>query len=354
MKSKIPYKISPVIYEVPSEEEKSFSRSASRVGQTNKTLKPLFSKIDKSNGSLSENYKLPKIPEISTTIQPLNDLGNMNTGISEGNLIGAIRETNCSENELDEPLITYREANQYFLTSDYYFQKAKELGERQEKSRGCLASCCSCLIGKLKPELIQEKNIISCMTKTNKKNKKNNEDEEGDEIEYRILITLFNFYTKEKKCPKEGEHWQKIGFQSDNPKNDLLTVGVFGLFQFLYFTEKYSDDAYELYSVLLQQKCDWVFAKTMFDITKIVINLMDIDALDYYFNKKNKVFYVLNELYSGMVYYFLQMVKEYCENNSLTLQFIASVIQEIRSRSYTEINDFMRNHMREEPGENER
>lgn len=367
-----------VIYEAASEEETSSKNPNSLKGShpifsnnkedLKKSITSNKSKTGRSKGGKKKNPKKPGgVSEIETTTQSLKEIDTAKVNKS-GTLLGEIKE---SENELEVPLITFQEANNYYLTSDYFFKKTKELEERQEKNKGCVDKCCSCLIGKLPSELKQEKNLIYCIRQTNKhidfdksnmkKNKNlpdnsinngnnNNDDDDekkNDEMEYRILYTIYNFYTKENKCPKVGEHWQEIGFQSDQPKNDLLTIGAFGPLQFLYYTEKYSYDSYELYKFLVQQKCAWVFAKTMFDITKIVINLMDTNALDYFFKTNNKVNYVMNEVFVGMVYYFNQMVREYCENNSLTLQYIASVIQEIRSRSYTEISEFMQNHMRE-------
>lgn len=350
-------KITPVIYECAEEEERSMSKSASKLNQSVKNLK-ISTMINNQNSINDTQNKsersgikknIPKsqpiVPEIITTTGGTNitnyDLIKLKGGKDQTNIVV---DTSCSDKDEDDnlKLITYDEAYQAFLTSDFYDEKAREYQLKKEKSKTCMASCCSCLIGKLSPSLEKEKNIMVCLQ--NKKYIDTNI--ENDEIEYKILVTLYNFYTKEKKCPKIGDHWVRIGFQTDNPKNDLITVGVFGPLQFLYFTEKYSIFSIDLYRFLVKQKCDWVYAKTMFDISKIVMNLLYTSALDFEFNRNGKVAYVLNEVYTGMVFYFNQIIRDYCENNSLTLQFIASVIQDIKNKSYSGINDFMHNHIR--------
>lgn len=345
-------KVTPVIYECPSEEEISQSKSQTNIGQSGKKIRlSLTGKDVQANQEISTTQQAGELDELNNVIDTLNKKGSPSkiNIIKKSNDFPVIGETSASEEDNEVTPITYEEAYNFFKSSEFYDIKSRELKENREKSKTCMTSCCSCLVGKINSNLEREKNIMICLQKSKYTNPNSNLD--NDEIENRILVQLYTFYTKHKKCPRIGEHWTQIGFQSENPKNDLITVGVFGPFQFLYFTEKYSDFAYDLFKFLISQKCDWVFAKTMFDISKIVMNLIDIGVLDFHFNKRNKVAYVINEIFTGMVFYFNQMIREDSENESLTLQYIANVIQNIRTKSYTEIDDFMHNHVRLEQEE---
>ena len=54
----------------------------------------------------------------------------------------------------------------------------------------------------------------------------------------KIMAFIFEYYLKyillKNNCPKEGQRWQDIGFQSDSSSTDLYSVGMFGALHILY------------------------------------------------------------------------------------------------------------------------
>lgn len=330
-------KITTIIYESPEEEEYSVSKTASKVGHCSMRSNRLsrLSSTKKRNPSRSESFKVGLLLDSKASFRG-NETDYLKASLGNGIRATTAIDTNYTDEEAEIQPITYNEAYNYFSSSKIYNSLILKEQKRQEASRSCMTSCCSCLIGRISPSLEREKNLMTCLVRTKYDSSK--------EVDFRILATLYIFFTKERKCPKEGEHWQKIGFQSDKPDIDLLTVGMFGPFQLLYCNNKYPRFSLDLYKFLLSHNCDWIFVQTMFDISKIVIYLLDKGVLDFYFNRNGKVSYILNELFVGMAYYLNEEVTKYGTHNSLTAQFIANTIHTIKTQSYTQINYYLTNH----------
>ena len=240
--------------------------------------------------------------------------------------------TNTCEKPLI-PLISYEEAFNYFKKISSLSLSTLHNNNYSNKYM-CINRICSCLVGQLSDQLKQERNL--CMNLSRLKYNSN------DDIHFRILFKIYYFF-KKKNCSKIGEHWQDIGFQSDNPEIDLITIGMFGPLQILYCIDKYPNFSLELFSFLVQRKCDWLYAVTMVSLSKFIIQMTDQGVLNFYFNEKQNVPFVLNEIFVGMVAHFKKNVEDYSKNNCLTAEFIAKTIQYIKKISY-KIVYFLGNH----------
>ena len=163
-----------------------------------------------------------------------------------------------------------------------------------------------------------------------------------DNIHFRILFTIYYFFTK-KNCEKVGEHWQDIGFQSDNPSDDLLTVGMLGPLLILYGINKYPKLYSELFQYLLQRKCDLYFMANLISLCKFSINIMERNLLDDMVQENNNLYFLLNEVFVGMCYEYNNEIKNYGNNNVLTIEYIVKTIQNI-SEMRTQVSNFINNH----------
>ena len=231
------------------------------------------------------------------------------------------------------PLITYSEAWNIFK-KNYSLLQPYTIPNNYSNKYMCMNRICSCLVGQLSNELRQERNL--CINLSRLKYNVN------DDLHFKILFKIYYFF-KKKNCTKIGEHWQDIGFQSDNPEIDLITIGMFGPLQILYCIDKYPNFSLELFSFLVQRKCDWLYAVTMVSLSKFIIQMTDQGVLNFYFNEKQNVPFVLNEIFVGMVAHFKKNVEDYSKNNCLTAEFIAKTIQYIKKISY-KIVYFLGNH----------
>lgn len=163
--------------------------------------------------------------------------------------------------------------------------------------------------------------MISCITKVKY--------EENIDIHYKILSSIYIYFTGEKECPKSGKHWEKIGFQSKTPLSDLRSVGMLAPLQMLYFLCAFPSFSLSVYKALCSQNCEWLFAVTLINITQICYHLLRDDTLDEFFKKNDDVISVFNELYVGIIYNLNQYLEE--NKESLTAEYVSESLEKIKS-----------------------
>ena len=141
--------------------------------------------------------------------------------------------------------INFKTAFSYFCSFEY--KEEQDLIDNEliinKKKISIIKRICSCLCKKIPQNIKKEKNLICCITKVPY--------DEENEIHYKILKSIYLFFTKEKECPKKGSHWEKIGFQSNTPKSDLRSVGMLASLQTLYFLCAYPSFSLSVYQLFL-------------------------------------------------------------------------------------------------------
>ena len=226
------------------------------------------------------------------------------------------------DDDYNSEKINFKTAFSYFSSSDY--KEEQELINQEKKlyskKKSLLKRIYECFCNRLSNKIKNEKNLISYITKVKY--------DDNLEIHYKILYTIYYFFTNEKDCPKKGNHWEKIGFQSKTPKSDLRSVGMLAPLQMLYFLSGYPSFSIKVYKLLCSQNCEWLFAVTLINITQICYHLLRDDFLDIYFKKNNEVISVFNELYVGIIYNLGQSIKE--NKESLTAEYISECLEKIR------------------------
>ena len=222
----------------------------------------------------------------------------------------------------DIPLISFEEAYKYFYSQIMPNNQTNQ----EEKSSGI----CSCSSEKLQ----KEKTFVMVLNKI--KYDKNND------IHFRILFTIYYFLTK-KNCPKEGEHWQNIGFQGNSPSPDLYPIGMYGPLQILYGFNKYPNFYTNLFEYLVKRKCDLFFAGNLISFVKFSYNTFERGIIDSYVKEEDNLFFVLSEVYVGMGYDFYYIIQQYGNGNILTIEFIVKTIQNISDKRI-EPSPFLKNH----------
>ncbi len=271
------------------------------------------------NNNKTEQIKLRRnLLQTNFQIKDDNDEISSPNILSENSIIATTPE------QPQISLITFEEAHNYFQKLAFPNMENKKV----EKS----SDFCSCSSAKLE----REKTFVVILNKI--KYDKNND------IHFRILFTIYYFFTK-KNCPKEGEHWQDIGFQSDSPNVDIYSVGMYGPLQILYGINKYSNLYNNLFEYLLKRKCDLFFAVNLISLTKFSYNVFERGILDSYYKESDNLFLILNEVYVGMGYDFYNAIQGYGVGNILTIEYIVKTIQNISGRR-TDAKNFLNNHTR--------
>jgi hypothetical protein len=221
--------------------------------------------------------------------------------------------------------INFKTAFSYF--SSFEYKEEQEIIDNElsmnKKKKNIIKRICECFWNKLPQNIKREKNLICCITKVPY--------DDNIEIHYKILKSIYLFFTNEKECPKKGNHWEKIGFQSKTPASDLRSVGMLASLQMLYFLCAYPSFSMSVYKLFMYKNYEWLFAVTLINITQICYHLLRDDLLDQFFLKKNDVVSVFNELYVGIIYNLNQYLEENKEN--LTAEYVGECIEKIKSHT---------------------
>ena len=278
-----------------------------------------LSLIDERKNNKTEQIKLKR-----NLLQPGFEVKNIYDDVSTPKMISENSSVNNLPEEPNIPIIAFNEAYTYFQNL-FYTNKPNMMEEKDD-------DCCSCSSSKI----TKQKNFILNLNKI-KYDKNNN-------IHFRILFSIYYSFIH-KNCEPEGEHWQDIGFQSDSPNNDLITVGMFGPLQILYGITYYPTFYTNLFGYLLNRKCDLFFVVNMISLSKFCLNILERGILDHSINDNDNLFLILNEVYVGMGYEYCNSIQHYGNNNILTIEFIVKTIQSISERR-TETNTFLSNHTR--------
>ena len=276
--------------------------------------------IEDRNNNRTEQIKLRRnLLQSNFQIKDPNDEISTPKIISENSSF-----INKAQEEPKIPLIAYPEAYNYFQS--LIFTNQNNNFDNDDDS-----GLCSCSSEKLK----RQKHFIKSVSRIKY--------DENNNMHFRILFSIYYFFTK-RNCEKEGEHWQDIGFQSDTPNVDLISVGMYGPLQILYGINTYPDFYSNLFQYLLKRKCDLFFAGNLLSFSKFSLNLLERGILDNY-GDNNNLFNILNEIYVGMGYDFYNDIQIYGNSNILTIEYIVKTIQKI-SENRTQTNYFLGNHTR--------
>ena len=242
------------------------------------------------------------------------------------------------DNEYDNSEnINFKTAFSYFSSLEY--KEEQELINQEKKNyqdkKSFIKKLCECFYNRLPQKIKTEKNLICCITKVRY--------DDNIDIHYKILSTIYLFFTEEKDCPKSGNHWEKIGFQTKTPQSDLRSVGMLAPLQMLYFLCAYPAFSTSVYKLFSSKNCEWLFAVTLINITQICYVLLKDDYLDQFFKKSDEVVSVFNELYVGIIYNLNQYLEE--NNQSLTAEYVGECLEKIRkhSSSSSEIDSILWN-----------
>ena len=290
---------------------------------------------DEENQEKEKKRKKPKNKNIKANLQDefVSKKNEENEYLGNKNIKIIIDDDYSNNSET----INFKTAFSYFSSFEYKEEQEKIDNEcnMNKKKKSLIKKLCECLWNKLPQNIKREKNLICCITKVPY--------DDNIEIHYKILKSIYIFFTTEKECPKKGNHWEKIGFQSKTPKSDLRSVGMLASLQMLYFLCAYPSFSSSVYKLFLEKNCEWLFAVTLINITQICYHLLRDDILDKFFLKKNDVVSIFNELYVGIIYNLNQYLEENKDN--LTAEYLGECIEKIKNHlnSHSEIEGILWN-----------
>ncbi|XP_037504324.1 ELMO domain-containing protein 3 isoform X1 [Rhipicephalus sanguineus] len=203
------------------------------------------------------------------------------------NVVGIGAVTYCSR------IITYEEALCYFKEKDLssYMTTIRPVIQR----RG-IKLILHCLFGppRLKLGLVPARDFTFALAQCPFDN--------DNTLHLEILQTIYRKLTNTVyDCPRYGSHWERIGFQGNDPATDLRGVGVLGILHLLFLTTGFGNIELvnDIYSLSRDRDQNFPFALMSLNITKMSIEALREEVLNRCCNERNDVTHVVNEFYAG-------------------------------------------------------
>ncbi|XP_075732454.1 ELMO domain-containing protein 3-like isoform X1 [Rhipicephalus microplus] len=203
------------------------------------------------------------------------------------NVVGIGAVTYCSR------IITYEEALCYFKEKDLssYMTAIRPVIQR----RG-IKLILHCLFGppRLKLGLVPARDFTFALAQCPFDN--------DNTLHLEILQTIYRKLTHTVyDCPRYGGHWERIGFQGNDPATDLRGVGVLGMLHLLFLTTGFGNIELvnDIYSLSRDREQNFPFALMSLNITKMSIEALREEVLNRCCNERNDVTDVVNEFYAG-------------------------------------------------------
>uniref|UniRef100_A0A914CQ75 ELMO domain-containing protein n=1 Tax=Acrobeloides nanus TaxID=290746 RepID=A0A914CQ75_9BILA len=131
-----------------------------------------------------------------------------------------------------------------------------------------------------------------------------------------------------KTVPRFGHHWEKIGFQGEDPATDLRGVGIFGLCQLLFlvsngFTSQMTKQLLDLSNDKIQS---FPLAVVGLNWTQMILERVKQGKLNCLAAKDNSFISVVNGIYRGCFIVFQKLwISRHC-----TILDFANVSNEIK------------------------
>ncbi|XP_065151321.2 ELMO domain-containing protein 2 isoform X2 [Paramisgurnus dabryanus] len=108
-------------------------------------------------------------------------------------------------------------------------------------------------------------------------------DSENEEHE-RMLLKLWDLLMPTVKLESRiTKQWCRIGFQGDDPKTDFRGMGMLGLTNLVFFSEKYTDASRKVLSHSNHPKLGYSYAIVGINLTEMAYSLMNSGALKSHF-----------------------------------------------------------------------
>ncbi|KAK9981528.1 hypothetical protein ABG768_001057 [Culter alburnus] len=99
-----------------------------------------------------------------------------------------------------------------------------------------------------------------------------------------MLLKLWDLLMPSVKLESRiTKQWGDIGFQGDDPKTDFRGMGMLGLTNLLFFSEKYTDAARQVLSHANHPGLGYSYAIVGINLTEMAYSLMKSDALKLHF-----------------------------------------------------------------------
>ncbi|KAE9550695.1 hypothetical protein FO519_006096 [Halicephalobus sp. NKZ332] len=145
---------------------------------------------------------------------------------------------------------------------------------------------------------------------------------ENNHIHWELLCSIYKHIidTGRVALPRFGSHWEKIGFQGEDPASDLRGVGVFGLCQLLFLVSNglSTQMTIQLHELSDDKVQHFPLAIVGLNFTQFILERVKSGKLNHLATKENSFISVVNGIYRGCFIAFFRMWKS---RNCTILEF---------------------------------
>nr|XP_002132184.1 ELMO domain-containing protein 3 [Ciona intestinalis] len=155
---------------------------------------------------------------------------------------------------------------------------------------------------RLVKSLNHERDLVFCIAKVTLNH--------NIEVHYRVLQTIYKRLSGCKhNCPKNGSHWESIGFQGDDPATDLRGAGFLALLHLLFLVTDKPDIASEIFRLSVHPEQNFPFCLVSINVTRIALKVLREEKLTRFCNKRKQVVAVMNDFYLAIFWHFYHVWK---------------------------------------------
>lgn len=145
-----------------------------------------------------------------------------------------------------------------------------------------------------------------------------------------------------KALARRGNHWEKIGFQGEDPGTDLRGGGVLSLLQLLHFIQSCPTLAHLIFEYSNHDHGHFPFSALSIHFTVICVSVLKRGKLDAVVDTKMSLFEAFNVLYNAL---FFKFYKFYCKKLK-NIRELSYVMEKIEKRTHKQVRKLIRRYSR--------
>lgn len=158
-----------------------------------------------------------------------------------------------------------------------------------EESKSFMQKLFGCFSPSLEQSRKKEKEIVYSLAKVQFDNQ--------SELHRGLLQGIYLHFYPNMDCPTTGNHWRKIGFQSEDPNRDFRATGLLGPLQVSCFVHRHPEWVKEIHQWSLDDKHNFPFIVNQFSLTKLTLDMFRSARLNTFSNKRPGFMSAFDDLY---------------------------------------------------------
>lgn len=117
------------------------------------------------------------------------------------------------------------------------------------------------------------------------------------ELHRGLLQGIYLHFYPNSDCPATGNHWRKVGFQSEDPNRDFRSTGVLGPLQVACLIHRHPEWTKEIHLWSLDDKHNFPFIVNQFSLSKLSLDMFRLAKLNGFANKRPGFMSAFDDLY---------------------------------------------------------